>query len=201
MKVLLRKNVPDLGRIGDVVEVKPGYARNYLLPQGIAYQPSQANVKTVEAEKHRYLAELAQQRSELEAEAAKLQGREVTISARANVQGHLYGSVGPAQIAAAMTAEGLFVTSENVVLDEPIRQLDKYDVTVRLAEGVTATVHVWIVPAQEAPGEGEEQTAAENVEDAPVEEDLDASAAPTGAPGEEHPPPPEAGSAESVEET
>ena len=151
MKVLLRRNVPNLGRIGEIVEVKPGYARNFLLPQRLAFEPSAANLRTVDAEKQRYLQELAKERAALVARAEIVQGKEVTISARANEQGHLYGSVGPAQIAAALAAEGVFVESEYVAMDQPIRQLDKYDVTLRFAEDVTATVHVWVVPSQEAP--------------------------------------------------
>jgi large subunit ribosomal protein L9 len=104
MKVLLRRNVLNLGKIGEVVEVKAGYARNFLLPQRLAIAPSAANLRAVEAEKEEYLKELARQKAELEAKAAVIQGKEITISARANEEGHLYGSVGPAQIVAAMAA-------------------------------------------------------------------------------------------------
>ena len=165
MKVLLRKNVTKLGIIGDIVEVKPGYARNHLLPRGLAFVPSEANIKAVEAERQKYLEQVASERAEMEAKAAAVNGKEATITAAANEQGHLYGSVGPAQIAAAFIAEGIFLETENIVLPEPLRQLDKYDVTLRFAEDVTATVHVWIVPAQtadvEGEGEGAEGEAAE----------------------------------------
>ena len=153
MKVLLRKNVTDLGKIGDVVEVKPGYARNYLLPQGLALVPSDANLRTMEIEKQRYLEQLAKERAEIEARATLVDGKEVTISARANVEGQLYGSVGPAQIAAALAEEDVFVEPENIVLDSPIRSLDKYDLTVQFGEDISATIHVWVVPVA---GEGEE---------------------------------------------
>lgn len=154
MKVLLRKNVPDLGRIGDIVEVKPGHARNYLLPQALAVQPTRANLLAVEAEKKRYLQELAKQRAEIEARAELLRGKELTIAARANEEGHLYGSVGPAQIVAALAEENIFIDVDNVALDEPIRQLDKYDVVVRFAEDVQTTIHVWVVPVRDdRPGE------------------------------------------------
>jgi large subunit ribosomal protein L9 len=155
MKVLLRRNVPKLGQIGEVVTVRDGYARNYLLPQGLALAPSDANLKAIDAEKQAYLAELAQQRAELETQARLLTGKEVTIRARANEEGHLYGSVGPAQIAAAMGKEGTLIDADHIVLDDPLRRLDKYDVVVRLAEGVQATIHVWIVPTHdEHEGEG-----------------------------------------------
>lgn len=155
MKVLLRRNVSGLGKIGDLVEVKPGYARNYLVPRGLALQPSSANVRAVELEKQRYLEQLARERAEVEARATLIDGKEITIAARANVEGHLYGSVGPAQIIAALAEQGLFLEPANIALDEPIRQLDKYDVEVRLAHDVTATIYVWIVPVREDEQEGE----------------------------------------------
>ena len=131
------------------------HARNYLIPQGLASEPTAANLKAIEAERQAYMAELARQRSELEAQAKLLQGKEFTITARANVEGHLYGSVGPAQIAAEATKEGIFIEPENIALDEPIRKLDKYEVAVRFAEDVQATIVVWVVPPRES-GEGEE---------------------------------------------
>jgi large subunit ribosomal protein L9 len=145
MKVLLRRNVSKLGKIGEVVDVKPGYARNYLLPQQVAVQPTAANIKSVEADKARYLDELARQRADLETRAAAIGGREVTISARANEEGNLYGSIGPAQIVAAMAATGIFLDAGNIALDSPIRRLDKYDVPVVFGEDIKATIHVWVV--------------------------------------------------------
>ncbi len=149
MKVLLQKSISRLGKIGDVVEVKPGYARNYLFPQGLAVEPSEANLRTIEIEKQQHLEELTQQTTELEAQATALQGREITISARANEEGQLYGSIGPAQIVAALAAENIFIEPEHLVLDEPIRRLDKYDLTIRFAPEITATIHCWVVPVHE----------------------------------------------------
>lgn len=178
MKLLLRRNVSKLGKIGDVVEVTPGYARNYLLPQGIALQPSQANLRTIKIEKQRYLEQLAKEQSELAARATLVDGKEITIPARANPEGHLYGSVGPAQIAAALAAENVFIEPENVVLDAPIRTIDKYDLTVRFAETVTATIHVSIVPIAEeddaplpdaAPGDDPEPTGPADQENPPAD--------------------------------
>ncbi|MHC4294437.1 MAG: 50S ribosomal protein L9 [Planctomycetota bacterium] len=157
MKVLLRRNVSKLGHIGEVVDVKPGYARNYLIPEGVAVQPTEANLRAIEMEKQQYLEELAKQRTELEAKAAVVQGREITIFARANEEGHLYGSIGPAQIVAALAAENVFIEPQHVVLPEPIRQLDKYDVTVRFSDEVTATIHLWVVPVREEGEEGESE--------------------------------------------
>ena len=147
MKVLLRTDMPSLGQVGQIVDVKAGYARNYLLPQGLAIEPNEGNLRRVEAEKQASLAELAKQKAQIEARASLVDGREVTITALANPEGHLYGSVGPAQIVAALAKENLPVEQENIVLDEPIRTLDKYEVKLHFGEGVEATVSVWVVPA------------------------------------------------------
>ncbi len=153
MKVLLRQTVDKLGHIGDVVNVKPGYARNYLLPQGIGMEPTEANLKDIETAKQAYLQQVAQQRGELEARAKLLDGKEITIAARANEEGHLYGSVGPAQIVAALDNEGFSIEAENVLLDEPISKLDKHEVTIRFSEDISATISVWVVPLGESDGE------------------------------------------------
>lgn len=146
MKLLLRRNVYKLGKIGEVVEVKVGYARNYLLPHHLAVEPTEGNLKAVEAEKEKYLAELAKIRSELEAKAAVVNGKEVTISARANDEGVLYGSVGPAQIIAALAEQNILLDEAFIELDRPIRNLDTYEVTLRFNEEVAAKISVRVVP-------------------------------------------------------
>ena len=187
MKVLLRRNVPKLGGVGDVVEVRPGYARNYLVPYGLAIEPTEANVKALESEKAERLLAEAENRKELEALAEKLRSVELTILARANVQGHLFGAVHAKEVAAALAEEGYIVQEKAVELAEPIRQLDKYEVPLRLAADLKVDIAVWIVPEKTAEGAEGEMPAA-----APGEESAD-QAAPqaTGAP--------EAAAAESTE--
>ncbi len=146
MKVLLRRNISKLGHIGEVVEVKSGYARNYLLPQGLAVTPTELNVRAIEAEKQHYLEQLAHEKAELQARAALVADKQVTITARANKEGVLYGSVGPAQIVAALGEQNLLIEMENVVLAEPIRKLDKYEVKLRFSEEVSVSISVWVVP-------------------------------------------------------
>ncbi len=165
MKVLLRRNVSKLGKIGELVEVKAGFARNYLLPQRLAVMPTTGNVKAVEAEKAKYLAEMAAKKSEFEARASAVAGKEITISARANEEGSLYGSVGPAQIVAALAAENIFVDEENIEMPTAIRKLDKYDVDVVFSDEVKTTIHVWVVPLR-APGE---EAAEAKAEETPAE--------------------------------
>ena len=161
MKVLLRRNIAKLGQIGDVLEVKDGYARNYLIPQGLAMAPTRANLKAIEEDKAAYLAELARLKQELQTQANLLDGKEFTIVALANEEGVLYGSVGKAQIAAAIVEQGVMIDTRNILLDEPIHKLDKYEVTVGFGEDVTATIGLWVVPPkdEEAQGAGDDNVA------------------------------------------
>jgi large subunit ribosomal protein L9 len=160
MKLLLRQSVDKLGYVGDVVDVKTGYARNYLLPQGLAMEPTEANMKSIEEAKQAYLEQMAKERKELEARAELLNGKEITITAMANEEGHLYGSVGPAQIVAALDSEGFHIEDKNVVLDEQIGTLDKYEVTIRFSEDVSAGISVWVVPPND-PDKTDESTESE----------------------------------------
>lgn len=145
MKLLLRRDIHRLGLAGDVVEVKEGYARNYLIPQHLAVLPTQANMKRIEEDKKLAEAERARRRTLLEQQVEKLRGVEVTISAACNVEGHLYGSVGPREIAAALRDLGHTVDAKNVHLHEPIKRLDTLTVPVIFADDLTVEVKVWVV--------------------------------------------------------
>jgi len=146
MKVLLRQDVAELGVIGDVVEVKTGYARNYLLPQNLAVEPNDANLKRIEQERLDREKAVKQRIDTLKGIASRLAGASITIKAQANELGHLFGSVNESHIADALVAEGFKITPEQIALAAPIRTLDKFRVPVRLAEGVQAEVDVWVVP-------------------------------------------------------
>ena len=149
MRVMLRKAVPNLGTVGDIVEVKDGYARNYLLPHGLAAEPTEANLRRIEAEKRAYLEHLAKEKAAIEARAKLADGTEITIAVRANEEGHLYGSVGPAQIVEALAHENVPVEEANVLLDEPFHTLDKYEVNLGFGHDVTAKISVWVVPVHD----------------------------------------------------
>jgi large subunit ribosomal protein L9 len=151
MKVLLNQDVPTLGQIGEIVDVKDGYARNYLLPQRLASEPTTANIKRVEVERARVDAERIKRREAMELLAAKLAGKEITLTRMANEVGHLYGSVSGKDVAEALTLEGLTVEASEVLIREPIRTLDKYEVDIRLAADVMATVKLWVVPEKGSP--------------------------------------------------
>ena len=150
MKVLLRRDVEKLGYIGEVVEVSAGYARNYLMPQRLAMPPTKANLKALEYERKSSEHARLERRERLSLLAVELDKSEVTISALANEQGHLFGSVGRRDIAAALAEQGYDVPRESIVLPEAIRELDKRTVEVRLAPDLVATVDVWVVPEKEA---------------------------------------------------
>jgi large subunit ribosomal protein L9 len=147
MKVLLRQDVPNLGVIGDIVEVGAGYARNYLLPQNLAVAPTAANLKRIEDEATQREVAAKQRLDTLKALAAKMTGLSVTIKAKANEQGNLFGSVNEEHIVEALAEEGYKVAPAQVALAAPIRTLDKFRVPIKLAEGVEAEIDVWVVPA------------------------------------------------------
>jgi len=119
MKLLLCKTVDKLGIVGDVVEVAAGYGRNYLVPYGLATTPTEGNMRVLAEARKIAEKERAHQLAQLKALAERLDGAEVTIRARANEQGHLYGSVGTKEIAAALVEEEFFVDAQQINLGDP----------------------------------------------------------------------------------
>lgn len=145
MRLLLLKDVPKLGHLGDVVEVRSGYARNCLLPQRLATEPTEENIRAIEAERKRAAAERAARLKQFTDLVARMTDVSVTIEAAANPEGTLYGSVGPKEIAEALHAQGLPIRPEHIKLDAPIRTLDNRTVRLEFAEEVEAEVKVWVV--------------------------------------------------------
>ncbi len=145
MKLLLCKNVEKLGIVGDVVEVAAGYARNYLVPYGLGTEPTEGNKRRLAEARKIAERERAEELDRLAALAKALEDVEVTIRAKANEDGVLYGSVGQKEIAAALEEEGHFVKEEHILLSTPIRHLDNVTVDLRLADGIRASVKVWVV--------------------------------------------------------
>lgn len=145
MKLLLRRDISKVGLAGDVVDVTDGYARNYLIPQHLGVEPTKANMKRIEEDKRLAEEERRLRRTALEQQAASLQGVEVTISAACNPDGHLYGSVGPSEIASALRDEGHDVEPKQVHLHEAIRQLDTVTVPVVFTDDILVDVKVWVV--------------------------------------------------------
>jgi len=145
MQVLLRENVSNLGNRGEVVAVRGGYARNYLLPRGIAVEVERDDLASIEAEKRRLDKIATQERMEAETLAERLTESSVTITTRANEEGHLFGSVGPAEIAEALSAEVAQVAPAQVRLESHIKELGVYDVTIHVSGDIEVLTKVWVV--------------------------------------------------------
>lgn len=151
VQVILRQVVDDLGDIGDVVDVKPGYARNFLIPHGMAYEATDANRRRFEEERRHILERSARDLDRARAAAERIEGQSVSFTVRAGEEGKLFGSVTASDIAAALGEKGIEVDRHLIRLEEPIKQLGVYKVTVRLHSEVRPEVTVWVV------GEGESQ--------------------------------------------
>ena len=148
MKVLLCEDVGKLGWLGDVVEVSEGYARNYLLPQGIARVATEGNIRAIAKEKARRAEQRIHERKRLEQAAEAVEGAEAVLAAKANEQGVLFGSVTASQIAANLRAQGFGVADEVVRLPEHIKKVGTHSVMLRFAEDLTSTVSVVVVSEQ-----------------------------------------------------
>lgn len=145
MELLLKQNVEHVGRIGDVIDVKSGFARNYLLPRGLAVMVTKSNIADIERARAVALAEEQQRIAILKELAGKMGEASVTIEGRANAEGHLFGSVTAAQIAAALREKGIPVDDKQVRLEQPLKEIGVFDVAVHLHASVDTTVKVWVV--------------------------------------------------------
>ncbi len=155
MKVLLCEDISKLGWFGDIVEVNTGYARNYLLPQGLAKTVNKGTVRSLAEEKAKRAEQRIQQDKRREEAAKAVEGAEVVLAATANEQGHLYGSITAGQIAANLRAQGFEVADDIVSLPEYIKQVGTYSVKLKYKDDLTATVNVVIVAEKQAEQAGE----------------------------------------------
>ena len=147
MQLILLQKVVNLGNLGDKVSVKPGYGRNFLVPQGKAVPATAANLAEFEAKRAEYEAKAKAILDDANVRLAALEGASVTLKANASTEGKLYGSVGPRDIAEAFTAAGLPLEKSEVVMGEgPIRHVGEFDVLVHLHADVQTTVKVVVVP-------------------------------------------------------
>jgi len=149
MKVLLCEDVEKLGWLGDVVEVSIGYARNYLLPQGIGKVATEASIRAIAEEKAKRAEERIKDGKRLEDAAKAVEGAEAVVAAKANEQGHLFGSVTERQIAANLREQGFEVADAVVQLPEHIKQVGTHAVTLKFADDITVAVNVVVVPEQQ----------------------------------------------------
>jgi large subunit ribosomal protein L9 len=145
MEIILRQAVENLGSPGDVVKVKSGYARNYLLPHGLAYEATPGNLKRIQQERDRLEAAENERRAAASTIAERLEQVSLTFSARVGEEGKLYGSVTSADIQQQLEAQGFHVEKRQIDLHEPIKALGVYRVPIRLHADVKPEVRVWVI--------------------------------------------------------
>jgi len=171
MKVILNDHIERLGERGDVVTVKPGYARNYLLPQGLAYLESMGNKKQFDQEQQKWEEMDLERRSAAEKMAAGMTGTELLFERRAGEKDVLFGSVNPADIATALAERGFDIDRRRVLLAHPIKELGSVNVDIRVHRDIDVTVPVHVVRPGEQPGAArKEPETAEVPEAAEVQE-------------------------------
>ncbi len=146
MEIILQKTIDTLGQEGDIVKVKPGYARNYLIPKKFAVPVNKANLARLKKEQQAIAARLEAQKKEAESLAAKLESKTVEIARRVGEEDRLFGSVTSADIASELARQGIDIDRRAVVLGEPIKSVGEYKVAVKIGYQMTASVTVQVVP-------------------------------------------------------
>ena len=155
MKLLLKKRVDKLGKIGDVVNVANGYARNFLLPKGLGVHVTPGALRQMESTKRKEDIRRKEENLVLTALADELRDFSCTIPARANEDGKLFGSISAHMIANELNNQGFNVDENMVVLEEPIKQCDVYNVTVAISAEIKSNIKLWVVNENESSGAGE----------------------------------------------
>lgn len=147
MEVILREDVPSLGKAGEIVKVKPGYARNFLFPRNLAYEATDGNRKRIAAEQAAHAAKRAAEKGEAEAMAGRLGAVVVVLKAKAGEEGKLFGSIGANDIAVALEKMGHAVDKRRIDLEHPIKAVGEFTVPLKLHAEVTARLRVAVQPA------------------------------------------------------
>jgi large subunit ribosomal protein L9 len=145
MKVILKENVDSLGKAGEIIKVADGYARNYLIPKGLAVEASSWSMKALEHEKSRIMKKIETERKKAEEMVEKMQGVTCTISRRVGEQDKLFGSVTTKDIESSLTAQGLEIERKMIILEEPIKSLGEFPVKIKFQPGITAEITVTVV--------------------------------------------------------
>ena len=150
IKLLLSESIKNVGKVGDVVEVSPGFARNYLLPQGLAVEPTPGNLKKIELRRQEIERIERERRDQQAAMIKQLTGVEITLERKANEQGQLFGSVSATDIAKALAAQGFNINPGDVNLPGKLHRIDTYAVQIKFAEDLATDVKVWVAPDAES---------------------------------------------------
>ncbi len=145
VEVILREDVENLGSVGDVVDVKPGFARNYLVPQGKAYEATPGNKRRLSDDRQRLERVANRARKDAEKLAAALEGRSVTFAVKSGEGGRLFGSVTNGDIAEKLADDGVTIDRHAIRLEEPLKQLGAYTVAIHLHADVRPEIKVWVV--------------------------------------------------------
>jgi len=151
MDVILTENVKNLGTIGEVVKVKPGYGRNYLVPQGLAVEASEAKLKEVEHHKrqlNRKAEKLSQEAADVK---ARIEAVECTFVHKASEEGKLFGSVTSMEIAESLAAQGIEIDRRKILLEQPIKELGEHSIDIKLNAGVNAIVKINVISEDAQP--------------------------------------------------
>lgn len=146
MQVILKEDVKDLGRIGDVVEVKDGYARNFLIPRGLAVEANPKNIKALEHEKRKIQEAAKKLRSSAEDVKLMIESKTIIIKAKAGEEDKLFGSVTAMDIAEALKKEGIEIDKKKIIIEEPIKRLGDYNVTVKIHPEISAKLNIQVIP-------------------------------------------------------
>jgi large subunit ribosomal protein L9 len=145
MNIILKDDVENLGKIGDLVRVKPGYARNYLIPKGKAIEATVRNVKNLEHQKKLVQDRIYKTIKTAEALAKRIESTSITLSQKVGENERLFGSVTTMTIATALQEEGIDIDKKKILLEEPIKQLGVYTIPIKLHPELTADLKVWVV--------------------------------------------------------
>ena len=142
VQVILRDDVPNLGKIGEVVRVKPGYARNFLFPRGLAVEASPNNIRVLDHQRKLIDAKAVREHKSAEALGKRIDGLKLTIRARAGEEGRLFGSVTNIDVERLLAEKGFHVERRRIALEEPIKQLGTFPISVQVGRQVRATVEL-----------------------------------------------------------
>jgi large subunit ribosomal protein L9 len=185
IELLLLENVDNLGIVGDVVKVKPGYARNYLMPHGLAILPSEGVKQRLAARRAEIEQEMARQRAVLEGMIDQIDGFDLTLERPCNEQGVLYGGVSQHDVAQAMRDNKFPVEDRMIRLGQQIKRLGNYEIPVQLAADLRAKIKLWVVSDRPLASDEEEPEGEEITEEATQEQAIDEDAEETAPEAQE----------------